>query len=277
MAAREILVFAGTSEGRRLVREALADAPRPVSRHFHFHVFVATRYGRELLESFFNGKEGKDGKDERDHGQDGLRGAVTVYGERLDAAGIYEKIRTIKPCFVIDCTHPYAAEATKNIKSACKSAGAAYLRLRRDTESRLEGAVYVDTMEEAARFLSLQDGTLFLAIGSNRAACFAPLRDRVFLRVLPLEESIRRCLSEGFSPKRIIALHGPVSEALNRALLRETGAAWLVTKETGVEGGFMEKVRAARAEGVKILVVRPPAQEAGYGAEEIRGMIRRGL
>ena len=249
---REILVFAGTGEGRRLILDTLEAAPESL----HIHVHAATSYGKELLEAAFKEMP------------------VTVYGERLDADRILKKLRAINPRYVIDCTHPYAAEATKNIKAACENAGVPYLRLKRETASHIRGAVYVDTMKEAASFLLREEGRIFLAIGSKEAVCFAhaPLRERVFLRILPVEESVRLCRSHDFSPKQIIALQGPVSEALNRALLRETGAAWLVTKETGAEGGFNEKIHAALKEGVNTLIVRAP-QEQGSPSEEIRRII----
>ncbi|MDR2517827.1 MAG: precorrin-6A reductase [Spirochaetaceae bacterium] len=259
---RKILVFAGTGDGRALIQRVLDGAQEtgPLS----IHACAATRYGRELLEAAF--KAGGYGEE-----------AVTVYGERLDAEGIFKKIQALGPCYVIDCTHPYAAEAAGNIKAACGRAGVPYVRLKRETASFIEGAVYVDTMEEAARFLLRTTGRVFLAVGSKGAGSFAcePLRERVFLRILPVEESIRLCRSQGFSPKQIIALQGPVSEALNQALLRETGAAWLVTKETGAEGGFPEKARAAAKEGVKLLVVRPPFAQEGRTGEEICRIILR--
>ena len=56
------------------------------------------------------------------------------------------------PDFVIDATHPYAAEVTENIRKACQTSGTEYLRLLRQASDPETGAVYVDSVEEARSF-----------------------------------------------------------------------------------------------------------------------------
>jgi precorrin-6x reductase len=64
-------------------------------------------------------------------------------------------------------------------------------------------------------------------------------------------------------------MHGPFSEDLNLALLRQLDIRVLVTKRSGSAGGFMEKVRAARQAGAALLVISRPTQEQGETLEEI--------
>jgi precorrin-2 dehydrogenase/sirohydrochlorin ferrochelatase/precorrin-6A/cobalt-precorrin-6A reductase len=181
-----------------------------------------------------------------------------------------------QPDFVVDCTHPYARAATENIAGACKAAHCRYLRLRReDGGGEKTGAVYVNSIAEAAEFLKNRPGIILAATGSNEAEKLAgeELRDRVFLRILPLEESVQKCRGLGFRARNLICMQGPFSEDMNRAMLRQTGAAWLLTKESGENGGFAEKLSAAAAEKVAAVVVRRPGEEGGYALKEILEII----
>ena len=63
-------------------------------------------------------------------------------------------------------------------------------------------------------------------------------------------------------------MQGPFSEEMNRALLQQTKASWLVTKDTGITGGFPEKVRAARSLGVRLVIIRRP-EESGLDYESV--------
>ena len=81
-------------------------------------------------------------------------------------------------------------------------------------------------------------------------------------------ESLRLCHEQGITGKQIIAMQGPFSEEMNRALLQQTKAAWLVTKDTGITGGFPEKVRAARSLGVRLVIIRRP-EESGLDYESV--------
>lgn len=59
---------------------------------------------------------------------------------------------------VVDATHPYAREVSKNIRAACEKSGAEYLRLLR-AESPAKDCVVVPDTESAARYLSTVEGT----------------------------------------------------------------------------------------------------------------------
>ena len=57
---------------------------------------------------------------------------------------------------------------------------------------------------------------------------------------------------------------GPFSEEMNLAMLRDTGAKYLLTKETGSAGGFPEKLAAARKASVTAVVIaNPEARDTG--------------
>ncbi|MCD8083759.1 MAG: precorrin-6y C5,15-methyltransferase (decarboxylating) subunit CbiE, partial [Clostridiales bacterium] len=72
----------------------------------------------------------------------------------------------------------------------------------------------------------------------------------------------------GLRGERLSAMQGPFSAEMNAAMLRQTGARWLVTKESGGRGGFADKIRAAGDCGVGVVVIRRPLKEEGISVEE---------
>lgn len=230
------LVFAGTSEGRRMV-EWLSRCGAEVCAS------VATEYGKSLL---------PDG--------------VKVFSERLDESGMTTLLGSLRFDCVIDATHPYAAAATANIKAACVASSTRYLRLCRPDDAVAEdGYIFASDARHAARMLSATTGNVLLTTGSKELDIFTLVEDfseRIYPRVLPTVESIERCLSLGYKVSNIIAMQGPFSRELNGATLRQIGAKLLVTKASGEAGGFAEKLSAARDAGaIAVVIGRPPEQQ----------------
>ncbi len=246
----KLCVFAGTTEGRRLV-ELLADAPVEVT------ACVATEYGETLLTP---------------------RDRLTVSHRRLTEEEMEALLVRERFDLVVDATHPYAAEVTENIARACRGAGVEYLRLLREADALPEGAVYFPDTEAAVNWLAGTEGNILLTTGSKELAKYAALPGfarRVCARVLPMEASLSACRAAGLGPDRIIAMQGPFSREMNAALLRAVSAKYLVTKDTGETGGFGEKAAAARDAGAVLVVVGRPAQREGLGFEETAGLLCR--
>lgn len=88
------------------------------------------------------------------------------------------------------------------------------------------------------------------------------------MRVLPLPGAITKCIDAGFSPSHVIGMQGPFTRELNEAMLRQVGAQWLVTKDSGTVGGTAEKIASARDVGARCIVVARPAE--GDGALSLR-------
>ena len=110
---------------------------------------------------------------------------------------------------------------------------------------------------------------MLLAIGAKGIGAFQDLdRERLYPRVLPVVESILACQQAGIPTRNIIALHGPFSRDLNRAMLEQYQIRYLVTKDGGRAGGFEEKAAAAREAGAELVVIGRPT-ETGCTLEEI--------
>ncbi len=267
----KILIFGGTSEGRRL-SEFLR------SKNVNHIVSVATEYGSTLLNAV-------PGDSETD--QDGHGPAPEVLVGRLNADEMRELFRKKEIGLAVDATHPYAREATENIRHAAKEAGIPCLRLVRDAGlpdecSDPEDDVFLnkagfrlirfENAAECAAYLETVPGHVLLTTGSKDLSVFCSkedLRNRLTVRVLPVQESLGLCEKAGLKGHQITAMQGPFSAKMNLALIEECGALFLVTKDGGKTGGFPEKYQAAREAGIVLCVIGRPAEEEGCSYEEV--------
>ncbi len=234
----EVLIFAGTSEGRVLT-QILAGSEIPCC------VCVATEYGSRVLKE-----------------QEELSGIRILTG-RLDR----EQMQTLMAAgfsAVVDATHPFAVEVSDNIKAAAQAAGIPLLRLLRpQAGGKRDGIVFADAAE-AARALGKTRGNILLTTGSKDLQVYAAdpqLRPRLFVRVLPREDSLRSCLEAGLSGRQIIAMQGPFSEEMDLAVIRQFDIAHVVSKQSGRAGGFFQKMNAAARAGAAFYIIGRPAQE----------------
>ena len=220
-----ILIFAGTTEGR-LLAEFLN------RQKVHAYVCVATEYGGQLLEE---------------------NQYLEVSHTRLNQEEMQHLIAEKKVQMTVDATHPYAAEVSANIKGACEETGCEYIRLlRSQTHINEESMICVESVDEAVEFLKQTEGNILATTGSkelHKYTAIPEFADRVFARVLSTPEVAEHCASLGFTGKHLICMQGPFSEELNTALLKQFDARWLVTKEARKNGGYEEKILAARKAG----------------------------
>ncbi len=234
----DLCLFAGTSEGRRLA-EALADTTLRVL------VCVATEYGESLIP-------------QGDH--------IAVHTGRLDRPEMTELFKREGFSMIVDATHPFAVNVTENIVEACRETGVKYLRLVRKKEEAVSGDVYTETIAEAASYLKEISGNVLVTTGSKELSPYTEIPDyqeRLYVRVLPMQSSLEACEASGIKPSHIIAMQGPFSPEMNRALIRMTKARYLVTKDSGTSGGFEDKIRAAAEEGITSVIIGRPMQISG--------------
>lgn len=236
----KILIFSGTTEGRAL-SHLLAEKGAEVT------VCVATDYGRE---------------------EQGTAENITVLTGRRTPE---EKLALLRNCdLCVDATHPYAVEVTRSVRAACAEAGVPYRRLLRKGGSEIDAdTIVVESVAEAAEFLSHKTGNVLLTTGAKELKVFSGLESsRLFPRVLPTHESLAACEAVGIPHRNILAMQGPFSQELNEALIRQCSISALVTKDGGKAGGFTEKVLAAKRTGIQLIVIRRP-DETGESFEEI--------
>lgn len=235
-----ICLFAGTTEGRRLV-EFLRKTQLSV------YVSVATEYGETLVPKGEN---------------------IEVHAGRLNQAEMETLFAGARFSLVVDATHPFAKEVTQNIAAAARATGTEMVRLVREAEDMAQDATYVASILEAAECLKGTAGNILLTTGSKELMPFTGIpnyQERVYARVLPMKSSLDACAAAGIPPAHIIAMQGPFTEEMNRAILRMAEAKYLVTKDAGPSGGFAEKLEAARKERVKLIIIGRPQEQGGIG------------
>ena len=246
---KKTVIFSGTTEGRSL-SEFLSKAG------YDHLVCVATDYGNEMMK-------------ESDH--------AGVHVGRMDKEQIREFLLLNgfeSGDAVVDATHPYAVEATENIKAAALLLKAEYIRVSRKNEKyEYMKAVGFDDMDSLASYLENTKGNILLTTGSKELPAFCgavseETLQRSYVRILPSTESLEICLRCNVKQKNIIAMHGPFSRMMNEALLRQYDIKYLVTKESGKEGGFEEKLQAATALGINVCVIKRQSDEDGIDIYE---------
>lgn len=244
---KKLLLFAGTTEGRQLAQDLAGQG-------WQIAACTATDYGAQLMEP---------------------RPGLTVQAGRLDQRGIEALLAEEGFSCAVDATHPYAREATENIRRACQAQGVPCLRLLRppSASSAEEGVLWARDAAEAAEKLCGLPGNILLTTGSKELEIFTRVTDyqsRAYLRILPMGEAVERAAALGFARGHIIAMQGPFSLALNRALLEQYQIQTMVTKDGGGPGGFEDKRRAAKLAGAALLAIgRPPEAEGALHYDQV--------
>lgn len=132
----------------------------------------------------------------------------------------------------------------------------------------------VQSAANAAEYLLETKGNILLTTGSKELRAYAEIpRERLYVRVLPTHDSIAACEAAGIPHRNIIAMFGPFSQRMNEAMLEQYHISYLVTKEAGRNGGFEEKLQAAKRCGVKAIVIRRP-EDSGVTVEEAAAMFK---
>ncbi|KJU84358.1 Cobalamin (vitamin B12) biosynthesis CobK/CbiJ, precorrin-6x reductase [Candidatus Magnetobacterium bavaricum] len=231
-----VLVLGGTTEGISVARELEL-------KGVGYYVSTATDYGYRLFKEKFGSR---------------------VVLENFTNDSLKRFITTHCITRVIDCTHPYAHVITSVAKAVCCELGVEYVSKIRETgmdsEFEYDRLVTVSSLAEAMDAivrLSLKrplftTGSKYLSFLKDHLAMEGV---EVFVRVLPFVQSLKSCSDAGVKSQNIIAMHGPFSYEINTALIRQYGIDCIVTKRSGKEGGFYEKVRAAVDCGITIVVV----------------------
>lgn len=287
----KIWIFGGTTEGRLLAEYCSREK-------IEAWVSVASEYGEELLqeELMESGNAGNpdSNRNTKESGQCADKeicfakkslknvqasSVIKVLRGRMDRYQMEEFIRNQGIHLVIDATHPHARLVSEEIQEACGRTGVRLERcLRAEGEqNKARDWVEVDSIQEAVSFLSSVSGVIFATTGSKELEALCQIPDyqkRVYARVLPTSNVLKKCEKLGITGSHLIAMQGPFSTEMNTLFLRQTKAEWLLTKDSGRAGGFQEKVEAARENGTRVVVIRRP-EENGISLEEAMEVLKK--
>ena len=221
-----ILVFGGTTEGRRAV-EVLEEAGSPF--------FYSTKTGEQEV--------------------------AMQHGQRID--GALDRAAIVAFCcehdirLIVDAAHPFASQLHGNIAEA----GLPVVRYERIYPPRDPDITWIDEYSELSSLLpSSREGlgvgfTLFATTGVQSISRLKPLEAkgvRVVYRILRRESSIRLAHEQGATDGQLCFYPDSVK------------ADAILMKESGLTGGFQEKVDEARRLGMKIIALKHPVMPASF-------------
>lgn len=225
----------GTSEGRRILSL--------INKYTNdIAVSTATTYGGEILKEF----------------------DIKVLNTKpLNKEEMLNWLNSNKINVLVDASHPYAQEVTKTALECANNIDIKYIRYER--QGALENIIGEDILrvrnyDEAIDIIKNLDGNILNTTGGNNVSKFVDLdfKYRVIHRILPLPKVLTKIVEAGVNIKDVIALQGPISYELEKAFLIQYNVKAILTKDSGIEGGVLEKLKAASECKIKLIVIEKP-------------------
>ena len=213
-----ILVFGGTTEGRKAV-EVLEKAGNAY--------YYSTKTGEQDI--------------------------TLHHGIRLDGALDEETMRAF--CqkhdirLIVDAAHPFASQLHQTIAQVSETTRIPTIRYERIYPSRDPDIIWIDDYNKIPHDIH----SLLATTGVQSIAKLKPLEAegiRIYYRILNRESSIVLALKQGARKEQLCYYENPQDIPV------DTDA--ILLKESGVSGGFPEKVEAAKAKGMKVIALKKP-------------------
>lgn len=205
---------------------------------------------------------------------------LPVLTGRLTADALAALVRERGIRTIVDATHPFAEEASRNAIAAAQQAGVPYIRFERDRIAidRHSLVTFADDYEQAAELAAERKGVVMLTTGSKTLHIFAKRLlglpgTTLVARMLPRRDNMEKCEELGLEQKNIVAMQGPFSKELNRALYAHYNVTLMITKESGKVGAVDEKLESALELGIETIVIGRPAIEYGTYFGDFEGVI----
>lgn len=189
---------------------------------------------------------------------------IEAQSGRLTEAAMVSLIQVKEVQVVVDASHPFAEEASKNAMNAAKQVGIPYIRYERESQTfQYDKMIVAESYEVAAEIAATKKGVVMLTTGSKTLQIFTKKLlgkpdIRLICRMLPRADNMEKCEQLGFPQKNIIAIQGPFTKEFNQALYKQYGVTVMITKESGKAGSVDEKVEAAMELGIEIIMIRRP-------------------
>ncbi len=239
-----ILIFGGTTEGRKAVKE-LDEAGKP----YYYSTKtgeqdITLRYGRHLVGAM-------DGTSMLDF--------CTRHAIRL----------------LIDAAHPFAALLHKTVADTAAALHIPAIRFERIFPPRASDILWCDSYDQIPTDIH----TLLATTGVQTIHRLAHLEAHgvnVYYRILPRESSIQSALRQGVDKSHLCYYHEGENEIES---IQSIHADAILLKESGVTGGFVEKTDAARALGIRIIAMKRPPTPSIFttvnGEHGLRRMVEK--
>ena len=221
-----ILVFGGTTEGRKAV-EVLEVAGKPF--------YYSTKTGAQSL-VLHSGIAVDGAKD-----SDAMRQFCCNHDIRL----------------LIDAAHPFAVRLHETVAEVAATLHLPVIRYERSYPPHTDDMTWCSDYSDA--ICQLEDAginSLLMLTGVQTLGPLKPFWERhnCWCRILDRNASLQLAMDQGFPKSRLVFYE----EENTAALIQQLSPQAILTKESGLSGGFMEKVVAAKAAGIKVFVIERP-------------------
>lgn len=170
------------------------------------------------------------------------------------ASGLADTIKREGITHVIDATHPFAAEMSRNAIEACAQTGTPLIALERAPWSKAAGDIWIEVADVDAAVAALPEApaNVFLAIGRQHIAPFARRPQHAYtLRFVDPPQAPLPLAAE------LIVSRGPFTLDGELEMLRARKIAWIVARNSGGDGA-RAKVDAARLLGLPVIMISRP-------------------
>ena len=262
-----ILVFGGTTEGRKTIKE-LEEAGSPY--------FYSTKTGEQDV--------------------------ALHHGQRIDGALDYDAMlsfcRTHDIRLLIDAAHPFAAVLHQTVADVARTLHIAAIRFERIFPPRNPAIHWLDSYDDLitalapftphpSPFSTLHPSpfTLLATTGVQSISKLKPLEAkgiRVLYRILPRPSSVALAHRQGATDDQLCFYREDESFRdflASHALVAATATTALLLKESGLTGGFQEKADTALALGMPVFALKRPATPAIFstvnGEHGLRRMVEK--
>ncbi|NFL74681.1 cobalt-precorrin-6A reductase [Clostridium sporogenes] len=229
-----IALILGTSEGREILS---------LLNKFTDNILIstATAYGGEILKNYKYKK---------------------LNTKPLNKEELSNMLKENQVNILIDASHPYALEVTKNAREVSKDLNIEYLRYERPSSAEEfkenKKAVFLEDYKDLNEALKNIKGNILNTSGSRNMNKILDLKleNRIIHRVLPSVKVLEDCFNLGVKVEDLMAIKGPISKELNKAFIKDYDAKALILKDSGPQGGTKEKILACLECNIYALVIR---------------------
>ena len=160
---------------------------------------------------------------------------------------------------IVDAAHPFASQLHQTIAQVSESLNIPTIRYDRIYPERDPEITWIDDYSQIPRDIR----SLLATTGVQSISKLKPLEAegiRIYYRILERESSMALALKQGASPEQLCYYEEPQDIPVE--------AEAILLKESGLSGGFPEKVEAAKARGMRIIALkRPQTQSSKLNAQ----------
>jgi precorrin-6A/cobalt-precorrin-6A reductase len=168
--------------------------------------------------------------------------------------GLMQYLRNERITHVIDATHPFAAEISRNAMAACKTAGVPLLAFEREPWTPEPADIWqsVPNLETAVAVLPAAPARVFLAIGKQHLGTFATApQHHYLLRLVDEPDALPLANAQA------VVARGPFTVEEDEALLTAHNISHVVARNSGGEGAKAKLIAARKLRLPVILIDRP--------------------